>query len=471
MKSKYFTLVFLCCLVACSCNAQSNKKALLLDSDEPLQLVPVDTSYSFIRYNQNHLIIEGDSSAFHKFAEKWYHLLATGEGHINSVQLGASHVQGGTFPHRIRRNLLISLDNLVAARGLIFPYSAAPKCNNPYDYRVSRSRALTLTRNVFKSPSETLGLAGIAVTAADEPADIGISLNEPKIDFATTRIILLGYARGNVVPKIRFYKDKKNAVTVEPTATDTTLHRYTFELGQAVDSFHILMPCKTGQSFVLTGVYLDNDNPGVSFHSIGVNGASLNEYTRKKCPFLFRDLELVKPDLVIFGIGINDAAGSHFDTVSFRRRYVQLVDSIRKVNPDCAFIFITNNDSFRRVNKSYEVNTNALLAREAFLRIARQTGGAVWDQFTVMGGLKSMDTWQENNLAQRDRIHFTRKGYELIGDLLTNALIETLITLKPQQYRNSIPAKEVRKPAQQQESKKSTPTQEKNDERPNYISY
>lgn len=469
INNKSWIILILCWLLASSCNAQSGESVGSIDVNDSSMFVAIDRSYPFIQYDQNHLILNGDSTAFRKFAEKWYHLLATGEGHINIVQLGASHVQGGSFPHRIRRNLLLPLDSYVAARGLIFPYSAALKCNNPFDYRVSRSRPLTLTRSVFKTPAETLGLTGIAVTAENEPADIGIALNEPKIDFATSRIILLGYARGNVVPKIRYYDADKKSVTLEPNATDTLLRRYTFELGQAVDSFHIVLPCREGQAFVLTGVYLDNDKPGISYHSIGVNGASLIEYTRK-CPYMTRDLQLLQPDLVIFGIGINDAAGSTFDTVVFRKRYQQLVDSIHSVNPDCAFIFVTNNDSFRRVKKSYEVNTNALLAREVFMRLSRLTGGAVWDQFTVMGGLKSMDTWQQNDLAQRDRIHFTRKGYELIGDLLSNALFETLMNLRPEQYRGSDIRKEHHKKTTDPQRKSTTP-QEKKDERFDYISY
>lgn len=465
-----YLLVAVLCLLVTSCQAQDHHRSNGAVGADSMLFVAIDTSYSFIRYDQNHLILSGDSSQFRHFAEKWYQMLSSGEGHINVVQIGASHVQGGTLPHRIRRNLLLPLDDMVSGRGLIFPYSAAPKCNNPYDYRVSRSRALTLTRSVFKAPSETLGLTGIAVTADDEPADIGISLNEPDIDFATSRIVLLGYARGGVVPQLRFRNAEGKQVTLQPESADTLMRRYTYKLNEAVDSFHVVMPCKQGQSFVLTGVYLDNEKSGVSFHSIGVNGASLREYL-EKCPYLTRDLQLIKPDLVIFGIGINDAAGSTYDTALFRRRFVRLVDSIRSVSPDCAFLFITNNDSFRRIKKSYEVNTNGVLAREAFLRIGKQTGGAVWDQFTVMGGLKSMDAWYENQLAQRDRIHFTRKGYELIGDLLTNALAETLMQLCPDEYRNASTKSEHHNgSATTPKNNQNTPSKA-TDERPNYISY
>ena len=41
-----------------------------------------------------------------------------------------------------------------------------------------------------------------------------------------------------------------------------------------------------------------------------------------------------------------------------------------------------------------------------------------------MGGLNSIVLWEKYNLAQRDKIHFTREGYLLMGDLFFTALIQ-----------------------------------------------
>jgi lysophospholipase L1-like esterase len=58
--------------------------------------------------------------------------------------------------------------------------------------------------------------------------------------------------------------------------------------------------------------------------------------------------------------------------------------------------------------------------------LADETGGAVFDQFEIMGGLRSMEKWRTAHLAQNDRIHFTKAGYELMGKLLFNAIILSL---------------------------------------------
>ena len=92
---------------------------------------------------------------------------------------------------------------------------------------------------------------------------------------------------------------------------------------------------------------------------------------------------------------------------------------------------MSNNDSFKRVKgkryKRYEVNTNGLIVEEAFLEMGKQYNAAVWDQFDIMGGLKSMQDWEKAGLAKKDKVHFTNEGYMLLGDLLYNALITRYI--------------------------------------------
>ena len=125
------------------------------------------------------------------------------------------------------------------------------------------------------------------------------------------------------------------------------------------------------------------------------------------------------------GIGINDAAGDNFSQEKFIRDYDSLISIINNVNPDCALLFVTNNDSYKKVSrKKYAVNPNGTLAEKAFLELGRKHNGVVWDFFDIMGGLKSMQKWQDAGIAQKDKVHFTSSGYMLIGDLLFNALMD-----------------------------------------------
>ena len=61
-----------------------------------------------------------------------------------------------------------------------------------------------------------------------------------------------------------------------------------------------------------------------------------------------------------------------------------------------------------------------------FYRLAKETDGAVWDLFDIMGGLGSMTKWRDAKLGQSDRIHFTPAGYILLGDLFFNAFLNEI---------------------------------------------
>lgn len=391
---------------------------------------PIDIphDYSFIRYDSSRLHYDTNSPYMRNFFRKWQRVVATGQGNVNIAHIGSSHVQGGTFTNTVRSNLMHAMPDLIGDRGLIFPYSAAAKCNNPPDYVVHCPEKVILTRCVKGTPDYPLGLCGIAVTAHDDTTHMQIVLRQTSIDYATRHIIVIGQSESGVVPYLSL-PDRE----APPSYIDKDSRRYIFNLSEPTDTFEIVLPCKEGESFTLMGIYLGNHQSGFSYHSIGVNGASLADYL--KCEYFAADLRLIRPDLVIFGIGINDAVGKDFDTVQFFNRYMQLVEQVRSVNPSCAFVFVTNNDSFRRSGRGRRarrhVNPNGALAREVFYRLAKATDGAVWDQFEIMGGLKSMDRWHKAKLAQRDHVHFTPAGYTLLGDMLYNALVEACLATHP----------------------------------------
>lgn len=385
------------------------------------QTKAISQDYPFIRYDANHLHYDTNSPYLQHFFCKWNQMTTSGIGHLNIVHIGSSHVQGGIFPNRVRYNLMSEMPHLTSDRGMIFPYSAAAKCNNPLDYTVHSTEQMMLTRCVYDSLQQPLGLCGIAVTACDTPTRILIALRKNNLDYATRQVIIIGQTNSTVIPLL-----SQQGKTLEPTIIDSVTNQYIFHLERATDSIEIVLPCNKGETFSLRGIYLGNQQPGFSYHSIGVNGAKVADY--QKCSLFDTDLPLVSPDLVIFGIGINDAISPKFDTAVFFRQYMQLALSFRQSNPMCAFVFITNNDFYTLLGKGRkarrQANSKGPLVREVFYRLAQATGGAVWDQFEIMGGLKSMDRWHKAKLAKRDLVHFTPKGYTLLGDMLYNALVE-----------------------------------------------
>ena len=382
-------------------------------------------SLPFAHFEQNRFIYPGDSLPMERFFQKMDSVIFLGEGDVNIMHIGGSHVQAGIFTQQFRDNLLNIGTDLIGGQLFVFPFSAG-KTNNPSYYMVKYMGEWSYCRNAVRAEFEKrMGLAGAAITTSDSLALVSIITRErypsdtpPTFEF--NKVTVLGYSETeNVVPVVS-YED-----SIIQAIHDEKLASYVFDLPSYTDSICILFDSVPGE-FTITGMLLESDRSGINVHGIGVNGASVPSYLR--CEDFERDLALIKPDLVIFGIGINDAAEKDFDKWIFKQNYNHLIKIIQRVNPDCALLFLTNNDSFKRIKKNkYAVNENGLIVQEAFMELAKKYDAVVWDQFDVMGGLNSMKQWEEAGLAKKDKVHFTNEGYRLLGDLLYNALINNYI--------------------------------------------
>ena len=390
-------------------------------------LKPIDNR-SFAHFERNHLIYPGDSVAMERFFQKMDSVVFLGEGNVNIMHIGGSHVQAGVFTQQFRDNLLSIGTDMIGGQNFVFPFTAGGT-NNPSHFMVNSTGEWSYTRNaVSKDTDRRMGLAGAAITTTDPKASVTIisrsrrpSYLTPSFDF--NKVTLIGFSEtNNVVPVASL-----DGVTLHGQY-DESKSAYVFDLPRYSDSIRFFFESMPGE-FTLQGVLLENGTSGISVHTVGVNGAKVTSYL--KCNDFERDLKLIRPDLVIFGIGINDAADDSFEKQTFKRNYGELIRVIKRVNPDCALLFLSNNDSYKRVKVKrktrYEVNVNGRIVEEAFLEMGKEHNAAVWDQFDIMGGLRSMQDWEHAGLAQKDKVHFTVEGYKLLGDLLYNALIESYI--------------------------------------------
>ncbi|MGN1236085.1 MAG: GDSL-type esterase/lipase family protein, partial [Bacteroidaceae bacterium] len=175
--------------------------------------------------------------------------------------------------------------------------------------------------------------------------------------------------------------------------------------------------------FVVRGLMPISKRNGITYSESGINGASVPSWLG--CKALKEELLLLPPDLVIFGIGINDAATSYdsFSPEQFKDNYRMLIERILTVNPKAALLFITNNDC-NQTMRIRRPNLNTPRVEEAFKELAAEYNGCVFNLYQTMGGQGSAANWVSQGLMQSDRVHFTNEGYNLIGDLIYNAIID-----------------------------------------------
>ena len=358
-----------------------------------------------IRLGANRLDFPGPRERFDSLMNR----LQDSDEHLNILHIGGSHVQAGIFSHRLR-------EHFNAARGLLFPWKAI-RTNAPADYSITPSGIWDRSRCTESAPTERLGMSGAAAITSDSLASLRLELPSK---YAFSRLHIIGEAEGTAEPYL--VCDNGDTITAERRENS-----FLFLLTKP-DSLCTIALKGVGDSarFILRGIWPECEQRIVYTES-GVNGASVPSWLR--CELLAEELSrLCPPDLVIMGIGINDAnvPPSRFDAEAFKASYRRLMDELRKANPNVCFLFITNNDCWLRVGRQRRTyNRNTQKVEQAMMELARECDGAVWNQFRIMGGFSSSGRWVNTHLMNRDHIHFLRPGYELLADLVYNAIVNS----------------------------------------------
>lgn len=376
---------------------------------------PVDLSRNTIRFL-------GPDPGWPELRGMVERLLLDGQGQIQIVHVGGSHVQADLWSNQMRVRLQQLAPGLRAARGFVFPHSLAGSDNSQWLAVRAQGAWGALDREVGR---DTLGygLAGRAAWTRDAAPTLELTLREdappPAERMGFTRVRVLH--RGDSSRVVEAWSPDP-AVEIHATR-DSLLGVSCFQFNPEQDTLRLrVLPADSSHTrFILHGIVLETDEPGFVLHSAGVNGADTAQTLAR--PHLAEDLALLKPDLVVLSLGINDAHGPDFDPERFRANYEQLIARVRQAAPDCAILLTTNTDSCRKRKRP---NTNGLRVREVMEGLSADQGVGLWDALGVMGGLGSIKEWRRQELAQRDLVHLSRAGYHLLGDLLATALVADL---------------------------------------------
>lgn len=374
-----------------------------------------------VKIDSARLFFPTNHEGFEVFYKKLDRQLRHASNRINILHIGGSHVQAGTLTNRLRTNLSNITDSLnsfytkAADRGIIFPF-ATMKTNCPTDYTTSTTGQWSASRCISATPDAVLGLSGAAIITTDSNATLSVKIHDEAYAFEQIRVLGYSTSKGTH-PLVIVGND-----TIYPSLRDR----------QSGFLFHLPSPttfCRIAFSnvreyspFVVRGLMPISKRNGITYNESGINGASVPSWLG--CKAMKEELSLLPPDLVIFGIGINDAATSYdgFSPEQFKDNYRMLIERILTINPKAALLFITNNDC-NQTMRIRRPNLNTPRVEEAFKELAAEYNGCVFNLYQTMGGQGSAANWVSQGLMQSDRVHFTNKGYNLIGDLIYNAII------------------------------------------------
>ncbi len=372
--------------------------------------------YPFIKYEQNKIIFSNDSSGYDTLFKKLSTLILKGDSQINIVHIGDSHIQADYFSGRMRELLQTFFLGTKGSRGFIFPFKLIHS-NNAFNFSVNYTGNWTGCRNIEKNKSCTLGLSGALAITTDSISSIFIQLRSKdyvSYDFNKVKVFQ-NFKQNSFEIKTGNYKLKQEVV-------DNDSIGYTlFILNNYTDSirFNITKTDTCQKSFTLYGISLENDDPGITYHSIGVNGADVEAFLR--CSLLSKQLQQLNPDWIIISLGTNDCYSAKWNKSQFEYNLVSFIKLVRIAKPNVPILFTTPSDNCRR--RRY-CNSDVAIASEIITKVALENNCATWDLYNVMGGYGSMQNWLKAGMAARDKLHFDKNGYYLQGDLLFSAFIK-----------------------------------------------
>ena len=421
-------------------------------------------------------------NAIQKFYKKLYELQnnAAAGRKINIVHIGDSHIQADLMTNVTRESLQQEFGN--AGRGLVFPHKLA-RTNGSWDVRFSSNESWNNHRIVSPVNGSNVGLSGIVLSSRNTDFAIAIDAKETDNFFHTIKIVTpenantfqVATAKKTIVlesevPKsishriksgeaLSIIADKYNVSVMQlkkynglksnniragktlkiPTnqtqkrsiersefiplemLSDSNYHFYTSE--HLLDKIY-LIPNPQSKEFELNGVVLENNKAGILYHNIGVNGAKFSDFN--KYPMFFSQLKALQPDLVILSFGTNES----FDNMTSENYMAQLdlmVQNIKSQNPGAEILVATPPPSLFK--RRYP---NTFCANYAKNTIANAEIGnyAVWDLYSAMGGLYGVNQNARNGIIAKDKVHYTKAGYEKQGRLLYETLLAAFENFK-----------------------------------------
>lgn len=375
--------------------------------------------YPFIKTEKNR--IENDSSSLNYFFQKLDSLEKKLIKKVVILHIGDSHLQADYFPGKNRVILQQNFGN--AGRGLVTPFKVG-KSNEPDNYKSWSNRTWRAKRVVMEKDTLPIGLSGLTLLQDVPGTRLRIKIaNQENLDYAFNSISVIQNTKRPFFP-LSFCDSISCFLASIPSAAEPgnlisevkfeSLHH---EITMIFDSIQSSEPMV---SSMLYGLIFENDSNGLLYHTVGINGAEFRHYAKQ--PDFIQQTALVKPDLIIFSLGTNEAFNPGFKPEVFMAQMDSLVGGIRKYNPQTSICFTTPGDAMRRVKYK---NPRNKIAGRTIINYATENNYAWWNLFEIMGGYGSIQKWYVKGLTSKDKLHLNRRGYELQGSLLAEAILNS----------------------------------------------
>lgn len=345
-----------------------------------------------------------------------------GAGQARLVFFGASHVASDLFTGHIREALQRRFGD--AGHGLILP--ARP-------WRTYRHRGIGLESSrrdwssdkvrVGTAAPDAFGIHGVYVESARAHAYGRLSTTSSGVG-TTASLFDVYYQTRPDGGSFEVSIDGQAVQTVQTRADATGTGYATFHLPDAAHELELRI--RGDGSVRFFGVAVERDTPGVIVDTLGINGARARYHLLWEDEVYREQLQRRRPDLVVLAYGTNES-GDDAPIERYEEELRAVVARIRETVPHASCLLIGPSDRpVRRGDGTYEDRPRTAQIVEVQHRVSVESGCGFFDLVSFSGGPLSMVQWaaHEPPYAAPDHVHFTRRGYERLGEVLLDALLD-----------------------------------------------
>lgn len=367
--------------------------------------------------------IEGEAGALSHFHAALAELQAGSRERVRVAVYGASHTQADVYPGYLRAYLQQRLGN--GGRGFV-PLVRVNGWHRTVDYVIEHSKGWKLEHAQRKDRRDDgwYGLLGASASSESKKDWARVSPRDPTDAASHGSRYAISYLAQPGGGRFEVFVDGKKHAKVR-TDSDTIRHGvHSFELPLGAHTVEV-RPLGDGEVRVF-GVTIEREEPGVVVDTLGIAGTRASNHLRWDETVWAAALAERDPDLVILAYGTNETTDEYASTDVYRRELEQVVGRVRRAAPDASCVLVAPGDFPREVEPGVWATRPRLLELVEIQReVAEETGCGFFDTFTFMGGAGSMHTWAtaQPQMASKDHIHLSKRGYVRLGMTLTDALV------------------------------------------------
>ena len=183
----------------------------------------------------------------------------------------------------------------------------------------------------------------------------------------------------------------------------------------------------SGHPVQLFGVAFASGTRGLTYDSLGLNGASTTVMSRAFSPENWSDaLQHRNPELVIINYGTNESSFPAYVDKQYEGELRRAIARVRAALPETSILVMSPMDRGAKVDGD-SIATMPAIPRIVMIqqRVARELGCGFFDTYDAMGGSGTMAKWYEGQprLVSADLIHPSPQGARIVAKSLTGQLL------------------------------------------------